>query len=277
MLKQLPINTDNFLRFFDTATPTINDTKFIKTTNNGYDYKWRQFCFPLPIAVGDNLNFYTNFSTNLVGSNSISIIVDNQIVVDATKYVLSVASVGTNNKLISLSIPLASTGARQKFSLGITSGASILYRSNDFYVIGRDDKSLNNTHLLKFFNDTNVFNYEWGDLDKEADPYYTVRIPSSVYEFGYPKEDTIYKSATSGKPRKTRAVLSKSVVFESYFVDEELHDAVNYALNSNNLFINKKEFVMESGYEVAFNKNSNVHKGTATLLEKNYGARLNNC
>lgn len=278
MIKNLPINTDNFLRFYDATAPNLLTSQYYTGLVNGYEYRWRTFDTPLPIIVGDTFQFYTNFETNLFDSNlqTIKIIEGDTIVNDVNKYVLLVEPFGLENNLISLNIPLTNN-TEKVFRIGIVNNSNneIVHISNCFKVLRRTEKNLNNTHILSYRHNTNIYNYEWQALG-DLDPDYTVRVPSSILEFSYPKEDAIYKSATSGEPRKTRTILSKSYQFQTYYLDEQGHDAVNLALNLNKVLINGQEFVIDGAYEVEFQQLTNIHRGTANLLLKRYGTRINN-
>jgi len=269
MSKNTPINKNNFLRFY----PVSQNTE--KSIVNGYAYKWKHFSTPLPILVGDTFYLYTNFKEDVISTNTIKIVENyDTIVEDVTKYDITTTDIGNYNKLITLTIPLTNTSSYKNFSLGIISGSTIVSLSNTLCVMQRNEQNLNGTHMLSFKNTTNTFNYEW---DGEILERYTVRVPSNMIDFSYPKEDAVYKSATTGRPRKTRTVLSKAYLFEAYYLDESGHDAINYCLNSNEFYINNIEFVIDGGYDITFNRNTNIHKGTATILEKEYGSMLNIC
>lgn len=277
--KQLPINSDNFLRFFDTKEPTIVDSKYYKGLVNAYEYKWRSFNTPLPIVAGDVLNFYTNFKFKIFDDSvhSLKVVQGGTIINDSSKFVITSEDFGMENSIITLSVPLSNT-SESVFSIAIVNNSDnkILYESNCFKNLNRTEKNVNNTHLIKFRHNTNIFNYEWQFIGEE-DPDYTVRVPSSILEFSYPKEDAVYKSATSGKPRKTRTVLSKAFQFETYYLTQDSHDAMNLALSLNKFSINNQEFVADSDYSVEFNQLTNIHRGSVSLLLKRYGARINKC
>lgn len=279
MIKNITLNTDNFLRFYPPTTPTLNTSQYYNGLVNGYEYRWRTFDIPLPIIVGDTFHLYTNFESSLFddSTQSIRAVEGTSVINDSTKYQISTTQIGLENWLITLTIPQTNT-LEKVFNLAIVNNSnnSIVYKSNCFKVLKATEKNINNTHLISFRHRTNVFNYEWGALDV-SDPNYTVRIPSSILEFSYPKEDAVYKSATSGKPRKTRTVLSKAYQFETYYLTEEAHDAVNLAVNYDNFYINGDEFIADGAYEVDFQQLTNIHKGTINLLLKRYGTRINNC
>lgn len=279
MIKNLPINTDNFLRFYDATAPNLLTSQYYTGLVNGYEYRWRTFETPLPIIVGDTFQFYTNFENNIFNSalQSIKIIEGETIINDVNRFVLLIEDSGLDNNLITLNIPITNNTERV-FKIGIVNNNNneIVYISNCFKVLKRTEKNLNNTHLLSFRHNTNIYNYEWQALG-DLDPDYTVRVPSSILEFSYPKEDAVYKSATSGKPRKSRTILSKAYQFQTYYLDEQGHDAVNLAVNFDRFLINGDEFVADGAYEVEFQQLTNIHIGTISLLQKRYGARLNNC
>lgn len=315
-IQHLPINSDNFLRFYPTTTPSITDSKYYGGLVNGYQYRWRQFRTPLPLIAGDTLHFYTNFETNIFDENTqefllvetycatttsvndtytteilvdelgnpivdelgnlINVVVD--IARDTNNYQVSSEAIGLENNLITITIPLTNNRPNREVRLAIveTETNAISFISNPFKVLARTERNVNNTHIISFNHNTNIYNYEWQALG-DLYPDYTVRVPSSILEFSYPKEDAVYKSATSGKPRKTRTTLSKAYQFETYYLDEDGHDAVNLAVNLDKFLINGDEFIADGAYEVDFQQLTNIHKGSINLLLKRYGARINNC
>ena len=273
-LKHIPLNRNNFIRFYDVATPVLDDTDYIGGFVNGYQYRWKSHCSYLPVVVLDTLVFYTNFDAPITGT--FGIVQDGAIVSDANLFVLNTTLVGDNNHEIVLTIPVTNTQERRVFSIAIISGGVPTFISNPLMVLQKTEKNLNNTHLLSFRHNNNVFDYEWASLEL-IDPDYIVRVPLSVLEYSYPKDDSVYKSATSGRPRRTRAVISKAYNIEAYYVDEDTHDAMNYALHAQKVSINGNEIVLDGQYEVAFNRLMNIQKGTASVLVKDYGARLDTC
>lgn len=279
MIKNLPLNSDNFLRFYSATSPILSTSQYYNGLVNGYQYRWRTFDTPLPIIVGDTLQFYTNFESNLFDSTtqSIKIIEGETIINEPLRFSLVIEAVGLENNRIILNIP-STNNIEREFRLAIVNNSDnqIVNISNCFKVLKQTERNLNNTHLLSFKHNANIYNYEWQALG-EFDPDYIVRVPSSILEFSYPKEDAVYKSATSGKPRKTRTILSKAYQFETYYLDEDGHDAVNLAVNLEKFLINGEEFIADGAYEVDFQQLTNIHKGSINLLLKRYGARISNC
>jgi hypothetical protein len=157
-----------------------------------------------------------------------------------------------------------------------TFNQSIDYVSNYFTVLQATEKNINNTHLLSFYHTSNIYNFEWAGFDSVADDYYIVRVPSSKIGVEYPSEREIYKEATTGKPRVTRAINNKQISFEIYFNVEELQDAVSTFTNFRYFGINGDQYIMEA-LETDYNKNFNLFKSVLTLKDVQFDRRVNTC
>jgi hypothetical protein len=154
--------------------------------------------------------------------------------------------------------------------------SNILYESNCFLIRQLTEQNINNTHLIKFYHNNDVYNYEWGIYDVLLDTPYTIRVSSSIRDIVYNQEKTIYTEATTGRPRKSREINSKTYTLEIYFNNEELHDGLSVGTSFKYLEINGKQYICES-YEVEFQPNLNIFKGVATLKDVTYQKRLTVC
>ena len=152
----------------------------------------------------------------------------------------------------------------------------ILYRSNCFILKQLTEANINNTHLISFYNNSSVYNYEWGAFNIATDTPYTVRIPSSIKELSYGKDQTVYTSATTGTSRVTRATTSKNYQFETYYNNEDFHDAFSVASSFKYFGVNGKEYICEE-YGIEYQQNMNIFKGVANLKDVEYGRRVNVC
>jgi hypothetical protein len=282
MIKIAPLNKNNFLRWYENTTPTLENSTFTTGIHNGYFYKWRTFADHLPILVGDQLVFYTNFdSDSYFNGKTVGIVEESScgnytIISDTNKYDLSATNWGDNNLKIELSIPITNTENLTNFRLAIVDGTTVDYVSNYFTVLQATEKNINNTHLLSFYHTSNIYNFEWAGFDSVADDYYVVRVPSSKVGVEYPSEKEIYKEATTGKPRVTRSINNKQISFEIYFATEDLQDAVSTFTNFKYFGINGSEYIAET-IETEYNKNFNLFKSVLTLKDVQFDRRLNTC
>ena len=278
MIKAPPINENNLLRWYNNTTPTLSTSQYVEGVHNGYLYKWRNHSDPLPILVNDTLTFYTNFDSDIVGANTIKVAIDGVVINDVTKYVVSSSVWGSNNNKITLTIPATNTANNKVINLVIVDGIdTILYKSNCLIVKQYTEKNINNTHLLKFYHNNNIYDYEWGIYDVMVDTPYTVRVPSSIKDVSYPVEKTIYKSATSGRSRVTRAVNEKKYNFEIYYGQEATHDSIAIIASLKYFEINNKQYIVDGEYSVEFEQNLNIYKGVLSLIDVAFGARINTC
>jgi hypothetical protein len=282
MIKIAPLNKNNFLRWYENTTPTLANSNYTTGIHNGYFYKWRTFADQLPILVGDSLIFYTNFDSDVYFSGKTIGIVEEtscgsySIISDPLKYDLTTSNWGSNNLKIELSIPNSNTENLTNFRLAIIDGTTVDYVSNYFTVLQATEKNINNTHLLSFYHTSNIYNFEWSGFDSVADDYYIVRVPSSKIGVEYPSEREIYKEATTGKPRVTRAINNKQISFEIYFNVEELQDAISTFTNFRYFGINGDQYIMEA-LETDYNKNFNLFKSVLTLKDVEFDKRVNVC
>lgn len=275
-LKNLPENKYNFLRFYTETNPSVDTSQYVEGLHNGYLYRWRTHADILPVLTEDELVFYTNFATDLIGTNDVKVLEGDTIINNVALYDITVTPFGDTNSKIELTIPVTNTKNNQVFSIGIVDDDNILYRSNCFILKSRTEKNINNTHLLQFYNNSNIYGYEWSEFDTDVDLPYTVRIASSIKDLSYEKDQTIYRSATSGVSRVTRATTSKTYQFETYYNNEDFHDAFSIVSSFKNFVINNKQYICEE-YKTEYQSNLNIFKGVASLKDVEYGRRINVC
>jgi len=282
-LKIAPVNSNNFLRWYPNVTATVANSTFVNGLHNGYTYKWRAQPDLLPLLVGDTLTMYTNFDVDTYLSGKFIKVVEEVscgvyvVINDVTKYALTVTAWGTNNAKVVLNVPVTNLENNKKVRLAIVDGLdAVEYVSNYFMVSQLTAKNINNTHLISFYNKSTIYNYEWAEYNELVDTPYTIRVASSVIGISYPSEKTIYREATTGKPRVTRATNNKQYNFEIYYATEELHDAISTVSNFKYFGINSKEYIVEE-YEVEFLRNLNIYKGTMTIKDVNYDRRITVC
>jgi hypothetical protein len=276
-LQNTPVNNNNLVRFISTDEPTIASSQYSNGLHNGYLYKWRKHNDYIPILAGDTFVMYTNFDSDVLGTNTIKVIEGETVIDDVNKYVISTDPWGTNNKKITLNVPLTNTQNKKTIQLGIVAeGGDILYKSNCFLLLQPSEKNINNTHLFKFYNTSNVYNYDWADYVVGVDDPYTIRLASSIKELSYQIEKSTYKEATTGRVRTSRQTTTKQYQFEIYYADENTHDALAFCTSLKYLEINGKEFIVDE-YSSEYQPNLNLFKSVITLTDVEYGRRITTC
>jgi hypothetical protein len=274
-----PVNRNNFVRFYPYNVTSLSESNYANDVHNGFLYRWRNIFDPLPILKGDILKIHTNFDQEiLTGGDTFRVIEgENTIVVSATDYTISSAQIGTgNNYVITLTIPLTATKTNgQSIRIGIVNGSTIKYLSNCFEVYEYVEKNIRGTHVLSFTHDNDIYGYDWTAVYEE--PFYVVRVPSNLAAISYPSDDTVYKSSTTGRPRKTRSIIDKSLQFETYYASEAFHDAFNMAIHMREFYVNGNLMVKDGAYEVSYNRTFNLSKGTVNLLDTRYSIRVDRC
>ena len=282
-LQIAPVNTNNLLRWYPNTTPTVANSTFVTGIHNGYLYKWRTFSDYLPILTEDTLTLYTNFDTDAyLEGKEIKVVEESScgsytVINDATQYDITGESWGSRNAKITLTIPTTNIKTNHNFRLAIVGEADVIqYVSNYFTLFARTAKNINNTHLISFYNKSNVYNYEWSTFDETVDDFYQVRVASSMIEISYPSEKEIYQEATTGRPRVTRATNNKQITFEVYFNTEELHDGLSTVSNFRYFGVNGRKYIVES-YEPSVSSNFNLFKSTMVLKDVEFDRRINIC
>jgi hypothetical protein len=276
--KVVPVNKYNFVRFYPQNT-SLSESKYAKEVHNGLLYRWRNIFDPLPILKGDIFKIHTNFDQEIVAAGDVFKVIEgtNTIITGGTNYTISYAQIGTtNNYIITLTIPNTSTKIYgQSIRIGIVNGSTIKYTSNCFEVYDYTEKNIRGTHVLSFKHDNDIYDYDW--TQTEPTDFYVIRVPSNLASISYPSDDSVYKSSTTGRPRKTRSVIDKALQFETYYASEDLHDAFNMAIHLKDFYVNGNKMVKDGAYELSYNRTFNLSKGTVNLLDTRYSIRVDRC
>jgi hypothetical protein len=276
--KVVPVNKYNFVRFYPQNT-SLSESKYAKEVHNGLLYRWRNIFDPLPILKGDIFKIHTNFDQEIVAAGDVFKVIEgtNTIITGGTNYTISYAQIGTtNNYIITLTIPNTSTKIYgQSIRIGIVNGSTIKYTSNCFEVYDYTEKNIRGTHVLSFKHDNDIYDYDW--TQTETTDFYVIRVPSNLASISYPSDDSVYKSSTTGRPRKTRSVIDKALQFETYYASEDLHDAFNMAIHLKDFYVNGNKMVKDGAYELSYNRTFNLSKGTVNLLDTRYSIRVDRC
>jgi hypothetical protein len=276
MVANIPINKNNLVRFYTVTSPSLAGTvNYTATINNGYLYRWKNQLTYIPILKGDTFIIYTNFLEDELGAGDVfRVIKNNTVINDATQYVVTSTLVGDYNYKIVLNIPSTNNDNDTIIRLGIvSSGGVIKYETNCLIVRTLTEPNIRGTHLLRFQHNSDIYGYDWREI---VDPY-TIRLQSNMVGYSYPKEDAVYRSATSGRTRTTRTIIDKKYNFETYWLDEDGHDGFNLLAHSKLFSINGEACTVDGEYEIGFNVQMNIAKGTLGVLVKNYSSRLNQC
>lgn len=274
------INHNNLLRFKSVTTPTVATSTLATQLHSGTRRWRRNINNPLPALKSETYTFYTNFDAPTFTAANIVVVSDSNcdytILSDIAEPSVVATVWGTNNLKIVLTIPSSATENRF-IRIGATDGVNLTHVSNLFMVLPFTEEAINNTHLFKFYHNSNIYNYEWSSFDPETDTPYTVRIPSTVKAIEYPREVSTYEAATTGVPRNTRSLNRKDYQFQIYFREDGDHDALAVLINFKKLLVNSKEFLPIEGYEVEYNDSFNLYVGMIKLRDVSFSVRINRC
>jgi hypothetical protein len=275
-----PTNKYNFVRFTPALSTALLLSKYAANLHNGRQYRWRNICDVLPILRGDILTIHTNFNQPIIAATSSFKIIDadGNIIENNTDYSVVSEQIGTtDNYILTLTVPNTSTKVNgDQIRIGIVVAGVALFVSNVFEIHPYTEESIRGTHLISFTHDNNIYSYNWEELDPDK-KLYTIRVASNVNGISYPSEDSIYKSSTTGRPRKTRSILDKAYIFETYYASEYFHDAFNMSVHLKDFYVNGNKMIKDGSYELAYNNIFNLSKGTVTLIDTRYAIRVNRC
>ena len=281
-MKQRPINYNNFVRFTPTAsTSDVLATEYGLGLHSGNRLWRRKIKSPLPLMAGETYTLYTNFSSATFDPANIVLVYDNNCtyteITDVAQPSIVATDWGLNNLKLVITTPSTSTALKYVRIAVKTAPDPFSHVSNLFQTIDDDIDSINNTHLFKFYHNTDIYNFEWAVYDPSTDTPYTIRIPSTNRNIEYAREVTTYTSATTGKPRNTRSINNKNNDFMIYFRDDLDHDAVGAMINFKYIEINQKQYLPLDSYEPEYNPELNIYSGTLKLRDVEYSVRINGC
>lgn len=283
MLTSPNINENNLLRFKSTTAPTVATSTYATRLNSGNRLWRRTVNSPLPALKGETYTFYTNFDQPTFDAANIVLVKDENCsyteITDVNEPSVTATTWGTNNLKIVITIPSTAT-ENQFIRVGVLSDGpspTITHVTNSFLVQSLTEQTINNTHLFKFYHNTDIYNYEWANYDPLLDTPYTLRLPSTVKTVEYPREVATYESATTGRPRNTRVINRKDYGLQIYFREDDDHDGVAVMVNFKYLEINGKQFLPIDSYEIEYNDSFNIYVGTIKLRDVDFSVRITRC
>lgn len=172
-IKPKPVNSNNFLRFYEADTD-LSDSMYTSMVTNGYLYRWRQTSPKLPALTGDILTFYTNFSVYPLIETDVWRIIDNEdnIITATDDHLLVVTAFGENSFKLTLTIQPTNALDNVDRRIAIVSNTGVIkYTSNIISIRAFNERNLTNTHILSFWHDTDIYEYEWSQKQEFDEPY----------------------------------------------------------------------------------------------------------
>lgn len=120
------------------------------------------------------------------------------------------------------------------------------------------------TSTVIFRHDENKFNYYFENLPNFFLKY---RVPIVKIETQFESDKEVYRSASNSRFRNINSYLDKVRTLESYYFDDDAHEAAATVYDMRYIFINNIRIVTKSGYTIQNNQLSTVTKATIEVYE----------
>lgn len=272
------INKYNFLRWFsaEDAITTITDPA------KGYERDAERCDYAPMLINGEPLIFYIN---TLVGLNDIIAdpgtaklkLVNAQTgqVVDADISTLQqdtfVTEDGDNvfTFYASVSPSLIPPGV---YFFRIGDDVDNFLDSNNV-VVPSDTNYSNHSCLVRFRHDRYYYGVNYQNL---SDFYQQFRLQLNQVDRQYENDKDVYNEVTTGKQRTYNNYKKKLRTIEAYYFDDSAHDAAAVMFDSEELFINGRQYVPKGTYKPQTNVQSKLNKGSVDLYDQDF-ATANRC
>lgn len=124
-----------------------------------------------------------------------------------------------------------------------------------------------NTSVVVFRHSRNLYNIDYENL---VDFYQMFRLPLIKIDYQYNVERTQYRNVTNGRQlRNLISYLDKEVKIESYFFDEDAHDAAALLYQHDQIFIDGIQYEPKDAYQVITDELNNAPKASVNCYVVN--------
>jgi hypothetical protein len=278
------INQNNFLRWDDQNTSTAQPAlpRPYRRDRGGCPY--------MPVAYPTEImSFYINNPSGFLAGTAFSGAAFSDLrldIVNASSNAI-IASIGgtplhqvfldapTNTTYQiwgSFTIPTLVNGMYYLQVTRIAAGIPVL-KSNYIYV--RNDKAVldRETTYIKFRHDRQFYGVRYQDIPGF---YQQFRIHLNVLEKQIETDKEIYREVTTGRVRTSENYISRFYRMESYYFDDDAHDACGAFFEHSYKEINGKLYSIKSTYKENPNQLSVYSKGEAECYDDAYSS-VNRC
>lgn len=272
------INRYNFLRWNSDAAESTS----VLDPAKGYE-RDKSKCNYMPLLInGETLRFYIN---TLDGLNSI-------IASPGTaklKLVNAITGQVVNSDIATLQQdPFTTEGGDSVFTFFASVAPSAIPPGQYFFRIGddvdnfldsnyvyvpRNTEYLNYTVLCRFRHDRYFYAVNYQNI---SDFYQQFRLHFNQIDTQYENDKDIYNEVTTGKQRTYNNFKKKTRKVEAYYFDDFAHDAAEIMFDSDEVYINGKQYITKGTYKILPNPLSKLHKGEADLYDQDF-ATANRC
>jgi hypothetical protein len=146
-------------------------------------------------------------------------------------------------------------------------------RSSTFIVRKDVEQLMATTSYVKFRHDRYLFDVRYGTLPAFHQQF---RLGISMIEQPGETDKEIYFTRSTGKPRTSLAQFNRLARVETYYFDEQDHEAALAMFEHDHLELNNRRYTSKSVYKYAPNPLSKRSKGEIELYDHSFSS-LNRC
>ena len=274
----MQVNKVNFLRWSD----ALEDPGLPEPP---YAY-WRQrnMCILKPIFLpGETNAFYINNPSGFIYPNfqdlRLQLInMENTIVSDGfaelqQHFLPEFAAENRYNIWADYVIPFIANEGDYKLSIIVGATGVVLLTSNIVKVRKDQSRLYDTTTFCRFRHDRFFYNIRYHDVPIF---YQKFRLPISKLEEQISGTTEIHKQATTGRSIILESIEDKEVKFESYWFDNEAHDAAAAMVKHRFLELNNKLYSFKADYKRDPTLMGKLSKGQFEVYDEEY-ASINRC
>lgn len=122
-----------------------------------------------------------------------------------------------------------------------------------------------NSAILHYRHKRNLFNFQYSNL---PDFYNKFRLPLNKIDYQYEVERKQYRNISDKKLRNLYSYRDKYIKVESYYFDEQAHDAMSAVWEHNDITIDGTRYLAKDEYQVDVDQQRALAKGSITAYEQ---------
>lgn len=275
------INQYNFLRWSD-ATPDPTDI-----TNIAKGYVWdRNRCNNMPVLVsGEAMRFYINtdvtltFPPNELPATEAVLNLTNaltgQVFTDVSPLQIHVFDTDSGAYTFYAQVVIDTTilPGIYYFTIADVNTNAIHYTSNLVQVVDSISNYRDYTTRCTFRHDRYFYGVPYHQL---TDFFQQFRLILNEIDMQYESDKEVYNEVTTGKQRTYLNYKKKLKKVETYYFEDESHDAAEIMFDSAELLLNGKSFVQKQVYKITRDVNQKNNKGEIELYDQEFSS-VNRC
>lgn len=151
--------------------------------------------------------------------------------------------------------------------------ASNNFLESNLVFVPADANYSNYSCLCKFRSDRYYYGVNYQNLD---DFYQQFRLHLNEIDEQYENDRDVYNEVSTGKQRVYNNYKKKLRTLETYYFDKSAHDAAEIMFDSEEIYINGRQYTPKATYKVSTNALSKLNKGSIDLYDYDF-AIANRC